>query len=195
VAKLTGRLARVALVLAALLLVVAAWKLGVFHAAEDPRRFADKQNGSEGERHVQRLTQHVGGKPHEWRIERRKGCGSDARLWPGGDPGKQADHRHDDSAQQCLHDFDRDRCGIGVIVYPQDGQEGRVSGRSCKALSGATLMCLRVGESTARCQAFSEREVLTFVVSERFAGPVEQAERQPQQKRHARGSDDRPPAA
>jgi len=42
VAKLTGRLARVALVLAALLLVVAAWKLGVFHAAEDPRRFADK---------------------------------------------------------------------------------------------------------------------------------------------------------
>ena len=41
-AKLTGRLARVALVLAALLLVVAAWKLGVFHAAEDPRRFADK---------------------------------------------------------------------------------------------------------------------------------------------------------
>jgi uncharacterized membrane protein YdjX (TVP38/TMEM64 family) len=40
VAKLN--LARIALVVAAIVVVVVAWRLGVFHAAEDPRHFADK---------------------------------------------------------------------------------------------------------------------------------------------------------
>jgi uncharacterized membrane protein YdjX (TVP38/TMEM64 family) len=42
VAQLTNVSARIALVFVAILIVVVAWRLGVFNAAQDPRHFADK---------------------------------------------------------------------------------------------------------------------------------------------------------